>query len=407
MNEKVVFVSPDNAGCKWYRGWMPYKFVNDIRPNTCFITNSVHQYEWFGNPKLVHGMGFQRPVTKDIANLVKAFAQISYVDIDDNFFDLKNHPGNPCHYDLIRSAKELGYDPIHDAHKDALIAAEIVTVSTKPMGDAVARHTGRTQNIVHIPNGFYNMFSETVVDNALRDRVGKLRIGWWGGHHHNEDFQINGLATKLRDFIMEVRDMVDFTFLGWAPLEVLETGVVNFLPWVDVTSFYEHLFNLKIDICIGPITTNLFSDCKSNIKFLESAMYKRPFVTMDSPIWEGLTHRDTAMIAPENDSDTFIQHIDELVRDAELRRTIGANAYAYAQEHYHMNKIAPKWLEVFEHLFQRAHKMDKWYKDDAMMDYHEKYRKELKADEIYQIMTSRPISDDVFNSVIVSEGPEK
>lgn len=384
MKPTVAFTTVDKGGCLFYRGYIPLAYLCDTGRINSFISTTVFDYELFHGKQAdrkANVCGTQRVMTDKMLGVVKRWAPLTYLDIDDNLFDL--HHGNPAYYDLQELRKIYKNDPIEN-HKLALQTAGLVTCTTEHMAAAIRKHTGRTEGIHVIPNAFYNLYPEAEIDAQRSDCIVNrpLTIGWWGGPHHFEDFN-NGLDKKLAEFINRMGERINFVCLGWAPRAMMETGRVSVVPWSPIMEFYSTLYALEIDVCIGPLVENPFSVCKSDIKWLETAMYKRCFVGSKHPVFSDVIDGETGLLTDSNDH--MILTLEDLVLNPTRAREIGDNAYRYVQEYRHISKQADKWMEVFNTICESGNSWEWQMPQQDVEDYEKQIvevMKQLRYDEI-------------------------
>jgi glycosyltransferase involved in cell wall biosynthesis len=389
MKPRPLFLAPDNGGCYFYRGYIPLAHLNDLDQIDACGSDVILDYEWFGRENHKFDViGFQRPMGDEMMNRVNRFKSISYVDIDDNFFALPSH--NPCYWDLLEYKRTSKKDPI-DTHKLALSKIEIITTTTPQLKEAVTKATGRTENIVVIPNAIYQSHSESEIDSQRSSFISKRKIsvGWWGGMHHQEDWKV--LDDLLVPLVKKYYDKVDFCFLGWAPLNLMKTGMVQLFPWVNSNNFYDMLFSLDFDICIAPLVENEFSVCKSNIKFLETGMFKRCFVGSNCQLWnKDIVNGENGFLADKIED--FPGILESLIENRSKITEVGKAAYKYVMENYHINKMAPKWMSVLNHLSERSKTFSYNIDEDEKADYEREIRDSIQAERLTNMISEHKLS---------------
>jgi glycosyltransferase involved in cell wall biosynthesis len=102
-----------------------------------------------------------------------------------------------------------------------------------------------------------------------------------------------------------------------------------------------------------PRADNYFNRCKSNLKFLEASMFEIPvvaqaFSTGDSPYQQNPEDSKYMLLADKHEE--WIEQIDKLISDKELRREMGRKARKYVEENYNINKQAHKWVDAYKKL---------------------------------------------------------
>lgn len=152
----------------------------------------------------------------------------------------------------------------------ALCLFDHVTVSTAPLKDAILRLRPDVSATV-IPN--VPDYSYVALASQLRARStpGHVkRIGYFSGtNSHNEDLAF--VAEPLAEFCS--RNDVEFYLVG--PVEIpreFKSSSIS-LQTSKVKSFFDMARDVaNCDMVIAPLTQSPFNECKSAIKFMESAV---------------------------------------------------------------------------------------------------------------------------------------
>ncbi|MCQ8241717.1 glycosyltransferase [Rhizosaccharibacter radicis] len=159
-----------------------------------------------------------------------------------------------------------------------------------------------------------------------------------GTKTHDADFAVAaaGIAAVMRDF-----PGVRLRIVG--ELGLPDTFAEEFEDRIEIlpgTGYRAYLGLLAAgDIAIAPLEDTVFNDCKSNIKFQEAAMLGMPSVCSPSRAFrEAIRPGETAFLAA--DAAGWQDALEQLVRDAGLRRRMGAAACADVLEAYAPDRIA-------------------------------------------------------------------
>lgn len=156
------------------------------------------------------------------------------------------------------------------ANYGGLCLFDHVTVSTGPLKDAILRLRPEASVTVlpNVPDYSYIALAKQLRVRSANDRIG--RIGYFSGtNSHNED--LASVAEPLAEFCSS-KD-VEFYLVG--PVEIpqpLKSPSVN-LRLSKVKSFFDMARDVaNCDLVIAPLTSTPFNECKSGIKFMESAV---------------------------------------------------------------------------------------------------------------------------------------
>lgn len=100
------------------------------------------------------------------------------------------------------------------------------------------------------------------------------RVGWAGGIGHAGDLAL------LTDVVRALADEVDWVFFGMCP-SVLLPYVKELHSGVSIEQYPAKLAGLDLDLALAPLESNLFNECKSNLRLLEYGACGYPVVASD------------------------------------------------------------------------------------------------------------------------------
>jgi glycosyltransferase involved in cell wall biosynthesis len=134
---------------------------------------------------------------------------------------------------------------------------------------------------------------------------------------------------------------------------------IEWHSFVPYDQYYEYLNGLKLDFVIIPRADSYFNRCKSNLKFLENSMLEIPsvcqsFSTGDSPYEQNPSDKEYLLLA--TDTASWIEQIEKLINDKELRREMGKKAHEYVEREYSIEKHASKWKDAYSKLLDNNKK---------------------------------------------------
>jgi len=233
---------------------------------------------------------------------------------------------------------------------------DLVTTTTKTLADEYKKIN---PNTIILPN----YIDPSDWDEPLRNESDKVRIGIVGSAAIEYDY------LHVKDVIRQLseRDDVELVLFGLGDLKhrkdnPLVTKVfkdeyafwdsikMTQFPWVKRHLYNETLNESRLDMMIIPRKDNYFNRCKSNIKFLEASMLEIPVVaqSFDDGPYEEITPDMGVLI---RDNSKWMEEIDRLIKDKDLRRSMGENAYNYVTANYDIRENAYKWDEAYKKLF--------------------------------------------------------
>lgn len=292
------------------------------------------------------------PTYHEFAKHLKMRGKKIVVDNDDTFRIDDHHPLAV----LDPKGNEVGLRMRAYWIDEFVKIADMVTVSTPYLAEEFKKINN---NVVVLPN-----YIETLDwDEPLRNETNKVRIGIVGSTAIEYDYlHVRGVLRHLSE-----RDDVELVMFGLGDKKHrIENPTVtkvfkeeyNFwdslnieqIPWCKVYEYPRRLNEARLDIMIIPRKNNYFNRCKSNIKFLEAAMCEIPVIAQsfeDGPYEEIKSGENGVLI---RDNSKWMDEINNLINNKELRRQIGKNAREYVMENYDIAKNAYKWEEAYKTL---------------------------------------------------------
>ena len=158
-----------------------------------------------------------------------------------------------------------------------------------------------------------------------------------GTNTHDNDFR--ECAAALLQLLTD-RPEVTLRIIGDLRLSVAFDQVAAQVEWVPKLPYAEYLNALaQADVSIAPLEPTRFNDCKSNIKFLESAIVGVPCVSSASPSFmQVVVNGETGFIA--YDKEDWLAALARLLDDADLRDAIATAARDVVRRLYSPDAIA-------------------------------------------------------------------
>ena len=203
-----------------------------------------------------------------------------------------------------------------------------------------------------LPNYFAS--DQEVVSRQLLDAKrkkefrsdGRITVGYFSGSpSHNKDFAIAAPALAR---LMATDLDVDLRIVGFPPAN----GILEpFAEQIEVIPLQDHL-NLQrviaeVEVNIAPLQDNLFTNCKSELKFFEAAAVgtwtiATPTFTFRRAIRDGVTGR----LARAHEWDAALAEAISLVRDPVRYAPIAEAAAAAAYSGYGWDRQAERILDA-------------------------------------------------------------
>lgn len=214
---------------------------------------------------------------------------------------------------------------------EALALSDRLLVSTQPLADYYAAHC---KDIRLVPNSL----EETAWGGHFRipSERSRLRVGWAGAAQHLGDLRL------IKEVVACLAKDVDWIFMGMCPDE-LRPFIKEFHSFVSYKHYPAKLAALDLDIALAPLENNPFNASKSNLRLLEYGAMGWP--TICSDVYPFQTS-SPPVIRLSNDADLWIQEIQKLMLDRNLRLQLGQALNDWLREHYFLNKHVSAWYHA-------------------------------------------------------------
>ena len=256
-------------------------------------------------------------------------------EIDDLVFDPKNFPdslesyGNTIteeqHFELRAGVTLVQY---------IIRLCDVGIASTEHLAVHMRRLVRTGKTIVH-RNGLSHVMSD-LARGSYSNRPGSPVTIFYGSgtKAHANDFHEQLEPALVR--LMEEHANVRFVACGHVDTSALAlrfpSRVEYIPPQIDRDAYLSLLLN--VDINVSVLSQNHFNDCKSEIKWLEAAVFCVPSVVSDvGGFQERLSDRENVLRCKPHSEDWY-RTLQKLVKNPALRTRIGAAARDKALELY-------------------------------------------------------------------------
>lgn len=258
-------------------------------------------------------------------------------DLDDMFLDVP--PFHPDYNDLSPRAPYI---------KWILKEADLVTVSTTPLQEALKKYTTRP---IHIQP---NLVDWSLFDAPSRPRNRQFNLLVSGTPTHQGDWSI--IEEPLAEILNIHRDNVNAIFFGELPKRFSDHPAVRLVNFqADYRSYASRLRELDIHAALVPLEDTKFNRCKSNIKWLEySAAGIAGVFSNILPYNSSIRNSGTGLLV-NNTADAWFQGMEYLLANPEATFAMIENARREVREHHSIGSISDKYLTVFNDLLGQKH----------------------------------------------------
>lgn len=285
----------DYSGCGFWRMLWPEHLLNAYGKMTVHgSTVMVLDPRWYIKTKVVR---LQRQATpsqlqfvkflKDISNQIAAKEGSGFriiYEIDDLVF----HEDIPD-YNKFKTA--FVSPEIRNSAQEIMAMCDEITVTNDFMKEYYMNKTGN-KNITVIPNyppKFWlgNFYDEKRISANYDTHKARPRILYAGSGAH---FDVDNRVNQNDDFahvVKAIYDTVDefqWVFLGAFPGPIrplIESGRVEFHPWLNLYDYGEKIKNLQVNMMVAPLQDNNFNKSKSDLKWVEANCFGLPIACQD------------------------------------------------------------------------------------------------------------------------------
>lgn len=350
---KVFFVGSDLEGCYNVRCLFPLQANGWDGDRTTFIYNRMTPENKAKAAQDSEIVVFHRPQIEGKLQLARILKKQGKKIVFDNDDTVKDDGGFKFNEYMDKERLEKGLRKLDTITDDFIKEADLVTCSTKFLE---AEYKKINPNVVVLPNCIDPFY----FDEPLRNETDVVRIGVTGSvaitadmdvlipivNHYKDDKRVKlvlfSLPPAKNDKI--TRELYSEEYKFWESVDI------EWQPFVHAEDYYRTLNELRLDMVIIPRADNYFNRCKSNLKFLENSMLEIPtiaqaFPTGDSPYQQDPEDKDYLLLA--NTQEEWIEQIEKLIADKELRRELGKKARKYVENKYSIENNAHKWKEAY------------------------------------------------------------
>lgn len=200
-----------------------------------------------------------------------------------------------------------------------------------------------------------NFLNQTQIDVSKKILSGKSStvkedafvIGYFSGSHtHATDFEV-----VYPELIQLLQDHHDFKLkiVGILPLpkssdRFIKNGQIEIIKLVDFVTLQK--FMSSVNVNIAPLADNVFTNCKSELKFFEAALVKTP--TIASPTFafkKAIKNEETGLLCRPGE---WTDAILKIYQDKTLAETMSENAYNYVLETYSSEKVVKQIEDAYD-----------------------------------------------------------
>ncbi|MFZ2449319.1 MAG: glycosyltransferase [Methylovulum miyakonense] len=260
-------------------------------------------------------------------------------DIDDYLFDERYFPA-PLESYAGTIDEEFHTHLIMDNpfFEHALYIADSITCSTAPLAERIAAVVGPDKAVTVHPNlltpSLYLVARQSYKTEKQAETI-ELFYGSATKAHKQVIYEVFGPALLI---ILHRFPAVKFTAFGYFQLPPELEPYADRIEFREPTSDRDYYLKQlsHADINIAVLEQDPFTDCKSEIKWLEAAVFGIPSIVTPTGTYRKVVQAERDVLFAAN-TEEWVQQLTRLIESAGLRQRIGENARRYALEHYNPN----------------------------------------------------------------------
>ncbi|WP_448110443.1 hypothetical protein [Pseudomonas lini] len=225
--------------------------------------------------------------------------------------------------------------------------ADGIIVSTKNL----AKTFSMLNSNIHV---IENSLDETLFQRKVETTTNKkIKFGYMGTFTHLEDLIF--VSTAIKSALTKFESNVEFEIVGigdeYTIRKIFGEAPVSIkrVPEKDVP--YERFChwmseNLQWDFGIAPLLKSVFSDSKSDIKFLDYSLVGIPGIYSNVPAYADTVQDNITGMLCDNTVDHWTTQIERMITSKDLRIQLADAAYEYTKENRTLKFNAEFFLQT-------------------------------------------------------------
>ncbi|MGI9212336.1 MAG: glycosyltransferase [Methylococcaceae bacterium] len=344
----VVFVASQSLWqCFYYRTKQKLDHARVLGWNTRYLDmDDLSQHSKSKKELLYSDVLYicRAPATYEVLELISYARSLKIpiiYDIDDLIFDERYFPSPLATYaGTIDTDLHQHLRMDNPLHRIGLLQADIVTCSTEPLAEQIRNLPGFDKPVVIYPN----LLSDELALHARNHKQpevqnssepGSIEIFYGSATKAHKQVFYEVLCPAL-SVVLTRYPNVKLTLIGYFKLPRSLSGLVERIRIIEPSPNYMGYINRlrQAHINIAVLEQDVFTDCKSELKWFEAGAFGIPSVVTPTATYRHvLTPEENVLFA--TDTNEWIQQLSRLVASDTLRRDIGLKAKADTFERYH------------------------------------------------------------------------
>lgn len=278
----------------------------------------------------------------------REFGLVTFYDIDDFIFGGDDYPGSfESFFGQITLDQYVELKLGVPAFRQAIALCDYGIASTPALAAEMAKILPSGQAFVH--RNALGRQQEIVASKPPPAPAGEPVTIFYGSatKSHKDDFR-DLVEPALVEIVRRHGDRVHIVMVGYTvmspALESIRRNLTLVDPIWDVDGYWAILKSADINVAV--LKQTAMTDCKSEIKWLEAAMFGVPSVVSGTATYREVIEPDVTGLICDTVED-WIAALDRLVRDPDLRRRIGLAARQRVREAYGVRHMSENLAAIF------------------------------------------------------------
>jgi glycosyltransferase involved in cell wall biosynthesis len=281
-------------------------------------------------------------------NKSKELGIITYYEVDDLIFTTDFPDSFDSYSGLITMEEYAGLHLGTPLYRNAISACDYGLASTSPLALELSKIVVKGKAFVH--RNAFGWIHESLALKTPKSHSGDHVVIFYGSgtKAHKEDFQ-QLVEPALVEIVRRHGERVTIVLAGYIVLTDRLESIRDNLEIVELNWNIEEYWALlrSADINIAVIRPSLVADCKSELKWMEAAMFGIPsIVSSTSTYCEIIEPGITGLIC--DSVEEWTSALDLLVRHSGLRQRIGHEAWRRVCKTYNIHAAAQNLVKIFQ-----------------------------------------------------------
>jgi glycosyltransferase involved in cell wall biosynthesis/cytochrome c-type biogenesis protein CcmH/NrfG len=277
----------------------------------------------------------------------RALGVTTFYDIDDLLFTNDFPDSLESYGGLIKLDEYIGLKLGVPLYRQAIALCDYGIASTTPLAAEMAKLVISGQAFVH--RNAFSAKHELLASSMPKPRLdGRVVIFYGSGTKaHGEDFQ-QLVEPALVEMVRRYGSRVKIVLAGYVPITDELNSIRQNIDIIEVNWDIDEYWALlrSSDINIAVLKQSHMTNCKSEIKWMEAAIFGIPSVVSSTSTYREVIEPGVTGLLCDT-AEQWVTALDFLVSNDEQRRRIGFQAWQQVRQAYGIDAAARNIREIF------------------------------------------------------------